>query len=76
MEEAGPYSVTKQAHDDVHMRNIPDTKRDVEFVMEHLNDPNFDISQLPTSLVEEESTKRYDGSGSVNLDESVLFNFS
>jgi len=60
--------VTKQVHD-VH---IPNIQRGVEFVVGHLNDPNFDLSQLPSSVVEEESRKRYIGeyiSGEINFDE-------
>ena len=59
----------------IHTRNMPDVQKDVEFVMEHLNDPNFDLTQLPSSVVEEESTKKHvgeNGSGGINFDESVL----
>ena len=73
MEEAEHYtSATKQ----VHTCNIPDIQKDVEFVVEHLNDPNFDLSQVPSSAIEEESTKRYgneDEVDAVAFDESVLF---
>jgi len=59
------------------MHNTPDVQKDVELVMEHLNDPNFDLTQLPSAVVEEESTSnRYvgdDGSGAINVDESVVF---
>jgi hypothetical protein len=69
MEAAKPCtSSTKQVHDvrmrDGQTRNIPDIQlKDVEFVMEHLNDPNFDLSRLPSSIpiVEEELTNRYVG---------------
>jgi len=78
MDEVQPYtSETKQVHD-VHMRNISDVQRDVEFIMEHLNDPNFDLSRLPSSIsvLEEEPTERYvgdDGGGSIDFDKSVRF---
>ena len=65
-------SATKQVHN-VHTRNMPDAQKDAEFVMEHLNDPNFDLTQLPSVV---ESTNRYvgeDGSGAMNVDESVIF---
>ena len=75
MEEARlNISATKQVHN-VHTRNMPDVQKDVEFVMEHLNDPNFDLTQLPSSVIEE-STKGYvskDHSGAINVDESVIF---
>jgi hypothetical protein len=74
MEEARlNISVTKQVHN-VHTRNMPDAQKDAEFVMEHLNDPNFDLTQLPSSVVE--STNRYvgeDGSGAMNVDELAIF---
>jgi hypothetical protein len=75
MEEARlNISATKQVHN-VHTCPMPDVQKDVEFVMEHLNDPNFDLTQLPSSVVEE-STKRYvgeDHSRAINVDESVIF---
>jgi len=73
MEEAGLYTTeTKQIH-------IPNVQKDVEFIMEHLNDPNFDLSRLPSpfsvSVLEEESTSYVgeEDSGTVDFDESVLF---
>ena len=75
MEEARfNISATKQVHN-VHTCNMPDLQKDVKFVMEHLNDPNFNLTQLPSSVVEE-STKRYvgkDRSGAINVDESIIF---
>jgi hypothetical protein len=54
------------------MHNMPDVQQDVKFVMEHLNDPNFDLTQLPSSVVKQESTMRYeDGNGAINVEESV-----
>ena len=65
-------SSTKQVHN-VHTRNIPDVQEDVEFIMEHLNDPNFDLTQLPSSIpVIEETTERYvgeDSNGAMGFDE-------
>ena len=55
---------------------MPNIQKDAEFVMEHLNDPNFDLTQLPSSVVEGESNNRYvgnDGSGAINVDKSVVF---
>jgi len=51
---------------------MPDAQKDAKFVMEHLNDPNFDLTQLPSVV---ESTNGYvgeDGSGAMNVDESVI----
>ena len=76
MEEARPNtSATKQVNN-LHASNMPDIQKDVEFVMEHLNDPNFNLTQLPSCAVEGESTNRYvgdDESGAINVDESVVF---
>ena len=63
----------QKAHD-IHTCNIPDVQKDAEFIIENLNDPNFDLSQLPSSIsiIEEEMTKRYvdqDCHGAINLDE-------
>ena len=75
--EAKPCtSLTKQVNN-VHTRNIPDIQKDAEFIMEHLNDPNFDLSQLPSSIpvVEGETTKRYvgeDGNGAISINEWAL----
>jgi len=74
MEEAMPYtSATKQVNN-FHTRNMPHIQKDAKFVMEHLNDPNFDLTQLPSSVVKGESTNRYvgnDGSGTTHVDKSV-----
>ena len=31
-------------------RNIPDVPEDVDFIMEHLNDPNYDLNSRPPSF--------------------------
>jgi len=73
MEEARPYtSGTKW----IHMRDMLMSKNDVEFIMEHLNDPHFDLTQLPSSVIEIGSTNEYvgdDDSGAINVDKSVTF---
>jgi len=52
MEEMRPYtSATKQVNN-FHMNHMPDIQKDAKFIMEHLNDPNFDLTQLPSSVVE------------------------
>jgi len=54
---------------------MPDSRKDAEFIMEHLNDPNFDLTQFP-SVIEGESTHRYvgdDGSDAIHIDKSVGF---
>lgn len=59
MEEARPYTPDQVLRE----RNVPDVPEDVDFVMEHLNDPNFNLSRPPSfiSVVEKQSTKKYDG---------------
>lgn len=59
MEEARPYS-PEQA---LRARNVPDVPEDVDFVMDHLNDPNFNLSRPPSfiSVIDNKSTKKYDG---------------
>lgn len=74
VEEARPCtSSTKQVHNH-HAGNIPDVPKGVNFLMEHLNDQNFDRSRLGSyiSVVEEESTRRYvgeDGNGVIDFNE-------
>ena len=82
MEEEKPYtSATKKDHG-VYTPNIPHIQKDVEFVMKHLNDPNFDISRLPSTIsaTEKEITdNRYvgeDGGGTIDFDEWVALNLS
>jgi len=31
--------------------NVLDVQKDTNFIMEHLNDPNFDLSNLPSSIL-------------------------
>ena len=77
MEEAIPYTSATKEVNNFHTRNMPDIQKDAEFVMEHLNDPNFDLTQLPSSVIEGESNNRYVGhdvSGTIPcVDESVIF---
>ena len=77
MEQAIPTaSLTKQIHDP-HACNIPDVQKNIDFIMEHLNDPNFDISHAPSSTpaTEEEVARRYGqhGGEAIYFDESDLF---
>jgi hypothetical protein len=48
--------------------------------MEHLNDPNFDLSQLPSSIsVVDEPVRKYigkNGNAEADFDRSVLSYFS
>ena len=55
MEELKPYT-SATAPDDLRMddlraSNVPNDPEDVDFVMEHLNDPNFNLSRPPSSLI-------------------------
>jgi hypothetical protein len=80
MEEAMPYtSLTKQIHD-AHACNTPesaDVQKNIDFIMKHLNDPNFDLSHPPsfTSSIEEEPARSYsqDSDETIYFDESDLF---
>jgi len=67
-------SATKEVHHH-HMPKIPDVQKDVDFIMEHFNDPNFDLSYPPSfaSPIEEESTKNYIGEEAIDLYESALY---
>jgi hypothetical protein len=74
MEEAIPSaSLTNHIHDH-HMHNIPDVQKNVNFIMEHLNDPNLDLSHPPsfTSAIDEGPTRRYHKDG----DEAIYFDKS
>jgi hypothetical protein len=46
MEEAKGYSSSiEQPSPTLRPRNVPDVPEDVDFLMEHLNDPNFDLKK-------------------------------
>ena len=32
-------------------RHVPDVPEDIDFLMEHLNDPNYDLNQRPPSFL-------------------------
>lgn len=69
MEEAIPgASLTNHIHDH-HMHNILDVQKNADFIMEHLNDPNIDLSQPPSfnSAIGEEPTK---GNKAIYFDKS------
>lgn len=75
--EAKPCTSSTKQVNNVHTCNIPDIQKDAEFIMEPLNDPNFDLSQLLLSIpvVEGETTKRYvgkDGNGAISINEWAL----
>jgi hypothetical protein len=58
-----PHYSTSAEHIDQHelrRRHVPDVPEDVEFLMEHLNDPNFDLtkSRPPSFASEETRTKK------------------
>ncbi|KAJ3513061.1 hypothetical protein NLJ89_g3166 [Agrocybe chaxingu] len=61
MDEARPYtSSTEHVHlSNIRARNVPDVPEDVDFMMEHLNDPNYDLRARPPSFtsVEKKSKK-------------------
>jgi hypothetical protein len=80
MEEEIPNTSSPQQVHDLHARSMPGIQKDVDFIMEHLNDPNFDLSRLPSSIsVVGELTKNYAGGNGnleVDLDGSVLLYLS
>jgi len=39
------------------VRNVPDVPEDVDFIMEHLNDPNFDLKSRPPSFTSVDGRK-------------------
>jgi hypothetical protein len=41
-------------------RNVPDVPEDVDFIMEHLNDPNFDLKSRPPSFTSVDKKKYRD----------------
>ena len=48
MEEAIPVASLTNQIQEHHMCNIPDVQKNVNFIMEHLNDPNFNLSHPPS----------------------------
>lgn len=53
MEETKPYTSSTEQIDlpSLRPRNVPDVPEDVDFLMEHLNDPNFDYNKnRPSSI--------------------------
>jgi hypothetical protein len=78
-EEKHNTSSPQQVYDtqqvfDLHAHSISGVQKNVEFIMEHLNDPNFNLTCPPSFIpgVEEESTRRYiseDGNGTINPEE-------
>ncbi|KIM38250.1 hypothetical protein M413DRAFT_30368 [Hebeloma cylindrosporum] len=74
MEEEKPWASSTDPIHTVNTGNIPNVRKHAEFIMEHLNDPNFDISQFPSSnsVVGEEPTQRFvgeDGNGAIAFDD-------
>jgi hypothetical protein len=63
MEEEKPNNTSAQQVHDFYAHSIPGIQKDVKFIMEHLNDPNFDLTCPPSfiSVIEEEFTQRYVG---------------
>lgn len=52
-----PYHAASAEHIDLHdlrARHVPDVPEDVDFLLEHLNDPNFDL----TSRLREKRIKK------------------
>lgn len=47
--QAASSVTTIIAPSQMRMRHIPDVPEDVDFILEHLNDPNFDLRRTSTS---------------------------
>jgi len=68
MDEANAYQTsTEQVQmSNLRARHVPDVPEDIDFFMEHLNDPNYDLKARPPSfrsVDEKKSTKKaYAGS--------------
>ena len=54
---------------DLRSRHVPDVPEDVDFLLEHLNDPNFDLNQSrPPSFVERRTKKEIYESSDVDAE--------
>jgi hypothetical protein len=75
-EEASPYASSLQniQMGDLHARRVPDVPEDVNFLMEHLNDPNFDLTRSrPPSFSTQETRSKKDIYASSDFDNESQF---
>ena len=59
--DAPQYSASVERIDlrDLRSRHVPDVPEDVDFLLEHLNDPNFDLTQSrPPSFLSTETRRK------------------
>lgn len=73
MEQARPYASSTEQIDlsNLRTRSVPDVPEDVDFMMEHLNDPNYDLHKSrPPSFesIEKGQKKAYDTDGESHYD--------
>lgn len=73
--EEPPYasSVERISLHNLSARHVPDVPEDVDFLMEHLNDPNFDLTQsrppsFSTVLVDRKPKKDIDEFSDVDVE--------
>jgi hypothetical protein len=60
----GIYSASVEHIDlrDLRARHVPDVPEDVDFLMEHLNDPNFDLTSKPAESLRKTKKEKYESS--------------
>jgi hypothetical protein len=71
MADAPSYAASVEHIDlrDLRSRHVPDVPEDVDFLLEHLNDPNFDLTQSrPPSFVSTERRTKKDLYESYDID--------
>ena len=76
LEDAPHYSPSVEHIDlhDLRHRHVPDVPEDVDFLLEHLNDPNFDLTKSrPPSFVSEETRTKKDIYESSDIDAESQF---
>jgi hypothetical protein len=73
MEDAPQYAEHIDLHD-MRRRHVPDVPEDVDFLLEHLNDPNFDLTKSrPPSFVSAETRTKKDIYESSDIDTESQF---
>ena len=69
-----PQYTPSVEHFDLRARHVPDVPEDVDFLMEHLNDPNFDLTKSrPPSFVSAETRTKKDFYESSDVDAESQF---
>jgi len=85
LEEARPYPTPHYASSVEHIslrnlqaRHVPDVPEDVDFLMEHLNDPNYDLNQSrpPSFLSVVDKKSKKDAYAASETDAESHFDYS